>query len=222
MRILIIHKDNHVIKPLKKRMQHDGWDVAVAYSGEQGLLFGQTLQFETIVLEIRLPDVNGFELMRRFRVAGNRTPVIFLTARHSVPELVRALDLGADDYVATPFSVLELMARVRAVSRRGPVPELCKLQVADLTIDFSACEVIRANQPLRLSKNEFQLLELLVRHKGQIVRRQLIAETIWRNRKSVVSSPVEALIKLLRKKVDRGREEKLIVNVRGFGYCMRG
>jgi len=222
MRVLIIDAEKKVAKLLKSVMEEAGWIVTIAYTGMQGLALAQTVRFDTIVLDIMLPGIDGFEITRRLRRANNYTPVVFLTARDAVTDIVNGLDLGADDYVAKPFSFVELKARIRAVSRRGRVPQSHIFQVADLTLDSSTYEVFRDKQRIPLTKNEYQLLELLLRNAGRVVRREAIIETIWGTREHLRSNTVDALIKLLRHKVDRGREAKLIHTVRGIGYWVRG
>jgi len=168
-----------------------------------------------------LPGIDGFEVARRLRKANNRTPILVLTARDSVPDIVKGLDLGADDYLTKPFSFVEFVARLRAVSRRGPVPRTPQLRCADLELDLSTCQVFRAGKSIPLTKKEYLLLELLLRNAGRVVRRELILETIWGTQESVENNTVDAFIKLLRHKVDHDYPVKLIHTVRGFGYRLR-
>jgi len=218
MRVLIVDDEKKLARLLKNGMEEEGCFVTVAYTGTEALALAQTAHFDTIVLDIMLPGIDGFEVARRLRRANNRTPILVLTARDSVPDVVKGLNLGADDYVTKPFSFVELMARVRAVSRRGPVPQLPKLQVADVTLDSSTYEVFRGKKPIPLTKKEYRLLELLLRNAGRVVRREVILETIWGTEESVENNTVDVFIKLLRHKVDHGYEVKLIHTVRGFGY----
>jgi DNA-binding response OmpR family regulator len=218
MRVLVVDDEKKLARLLKDGMEEEGCAVTVASTGTEGLALAQTVHFDTIVLDIMLPGMDGFEVARRLRRANNRTPILVLTARDAVPDVVKGLNLGADDYVTKPFSFVELMARVRAVSRRGPVPQLPKFQVADLTLDSSTYEVFRGKKPILLTKKEYQLLELLLRNAGRVVRREMILETIWGTEESVENNTVDVFIKLLRHKVDYGHEVKLIHTVRGFGY----
>ena len=221
MRVLIVEDEKRLAQLLKSGMEEEGCIVTVADTGTDGLELAQAIHFDTVVLDVMLPGIDGFEVARRLRRANNRTPILMLTAKDALPEVVRGLNLGADDYMTKPFSFIELMARVRAVSRRGPVSQLPRFQVADLTLDVSTYEVTRAGKPVPLTKKEFQLLELLLRNAGRVVRREVILETIWGTGESVENNTIDALVKLLRHKVDSGHDVKLIHTVRGFGYRLR-
>jgi DNA-binding response OmpR family regulator len=195
--------------------------VTTAHSGTDGLEFAQATRFDAIVLDIMLPGIDGFEVARRLRKVNNRTPILVLTARDGVPDIVKGLELGADDYLTKPFSFVEFLARLRAVSRRHPDPQTPLLQCADLKLDLSAHQAFRAGNSIQLTKKEYLLLELLLRNVGRVVRREVILETIWGAQESVENNTVDAFIKLLRHKVDHAHPVKLIHTVRGFGYRLQ-
>jgi DNA-binding response OmpR family regulator len=221
MRVLIVEDERKLAGLIKQGLEEEGCLVTTAHTGTDGLGFAQATRFDAIVLDVMLPGIDGFEVARRLRKANNRTPILVLTARDSVPDIVKGLDLGADDYLTKPFSFVEFVARLRAVSRRGPVPQTPQLQCADLKLDLSTCTVCRAGKPIPLTKKEYLLLELLLRNAGRVVRRELILETIWGTQESVENNTVDAFIKLLRHKVDHDYPVKLIHTVRGFGYRLR-
>jgi DNA-binding response OmpR family regulator len=218
MRVLVVEDEKKLAGLLKNGLEEEGCLVTLAHNGPDGLELAQAARFDAMVLDIMLPGFDGFEVARRLRKASNRTPILVLTARDSVPDIVKGLDIGADDYLTKPFSFVEFMARLRAVSRRGPVPQPPKFQVADLTLDPATNEVFRAGKTILLTKKEYLLLELLMRNAGRVVRREVLLETLWGTQESVENNTVDAFIKLLRSKVDQGYPVKLIHTVRGFGY----
>jgi DNA-binding response OmpR family regulator len=221
MRVLIVEDEKKLAELLKNGLEEEGCLATTAHTGAEGLQLAEAIRFDAIVLDVMLPGIDGFEVARRLRKAGNRTPILILTARDTVPDIVKGLDLGADDYLTKPFSFSVFMARLRAVSRRGPVPQPPRFRVADLTLDPSTNEVSRGDKTIPLTKKEYLLLELLLRNAGRVVRREVILETIWGTEESVENNTVDAFIKLLRHKVDHGHDVKLIHTVRGFGYRLR-
>jgi DNA-binding response OmpR family regulator len=192
--------------------------VADGVSGVDAAMSGD---FEVVVLDLMLPRLDGFEVARQLRRAGNRTPVIMLTARESDADVVRGLDLGADDYVTKPFSFDVFLARVRAVLRRGPVSAPVFAKISDLQIDCGTHCATRAGRPLLLTPREFRLLELLVRNSPRVVPRQTIMEEIWGYDSEVSENNLEAFVSQLRAKVDAASKQKLIRTIRGVGYCLR-
>jgi DNA-binding response OmpR family regulator len=221
MRVLVVEDERKLAGLIKQGLEEEGCLVTAAHTGTDGLEFAQATRFDAIVLDVMLPGIDGFEVARRLRKANNPTPILVLTARDSVPDIVKGLDLGADDYLTKPFSFVEFLARLRAVSRRGLVPPAPQLQCADLKLDRSTCKVFRGGKPIPLTKKEYLLLELLLRNAGRVVRRELILEAIWGTQESVENNTVDAFIKLLRHKVDHDYPVKLIHTVRGFGYRLR-
>jgi DNA-binding response OmpR family regulator len=165
-----------------------------------------------------LPGMTGFEIAQRTRKRGIRTPILMLTARDAVPDIVAGLDAGADDYLTKPFSLAEFLARVRAIARRGPLAHAAQLKFNDLILDPATHEVNRAGRKIELTKKEYMLLEVLLRQAGRVVARNHIIETVWSNEESVENNTLDAFISSLRNKIDGNNATKLIRTVRGVGY----
>jgi DNA-binding response OmpR family regulator len=182
------------------------------------LALAKAAAWDTILLDVMLPGFDGFELVRQMRKAGLRVPVLMLTARDSTTDVVTGLTAGADDYLKKPFSFEELLARLLALGRRGPTTHLIELTVEDLRLNTGTHEVFRGSKSIQLTKKEYQLLEFLMRAKGRVVSRSAIIQAVWGNSSEASDNAVEALVKLLRKKVEEGHSRKLIQTVRGFGY----
>jgi DNA-binding response OmpR family regulator len=195
--------------------------VAIAFDGLEGLELAKAYEFEAIVLDLMLPRMDGFEVARRLRHAGNQTPILILTARDAVPDIVKGLDLGADDYLTKPFSFEEFLARLRTVARRGSAPRPTCLKVADLTLDPASRQAVRGRREIRLSPTEYRLLELLMRRAGRVVTRTAIVEAVWGLENDIEENTLDAFVRLLRRKVDEGFSSKLIQTARGIGYCLR-
>jgi two-component system response regulator MprA len=206
---------------LKKGLEEENHRVALAFDGLEGLELAKTYEFDAIVLDLMLPRVDGFEVARRLRHAGNQTPILILTARDAVPDIVKGLDLGADDYLTKPFSFEVFLARLRTVARRGSAPRPTCLRVADLTLDPAARHALRGQREIRLSPTEYRLLELLMRRAGRVVTRTAIVEAVWGLENDIEENTLDAFVRLLRGKVDKGFSPKLIQTVRGIGYCLR-
>ncbi|MBI3050086.1 MAG: response regulator transcription factor [Acidobacteria bacterium] len=221
MRILLVEDDGKLARLLRKGLEEERHAVTLASTGPQGLELSQTYTFDVIVLDVMLPVLNGFEVARRLRQEHVRTPILILTARDATGDVVRGLDAGADDYLTKPFAFDELLARLRALSRRGPVEPSSRLSVADLTLEPSTHRVFRGDKPVHLSRTEYVLLELLMRHKGRVLSRATIIEAVWSVGSTIENNTLEAFIRLLRRKVDDGRPARLIHTVRGFGYVLR-
>jgi two-component system response regulator MprA len=221
MRVLIIEDEKGMAELLKKGLEEENHRVALAFDGLEGLELARLYEFDAIVLDLMLPRVDGFEVARRLRHAGNQTPILILTARDAVPDIVKGLDLGADDYLTKPFSFEEFLARLRTVARRGSAPRPTCLKVADLTLDPASRQALRGRQPIRLSPTEYRLLELLMRRAGRVVTRTAIVEAVWGLENDIEENTLDAFVRLLRGKVDKGFSPKLIQTVRGVGYCLR-
>jgi two-component system response regulator MprA len=221
MRVLIVEDERAMAELLKKGLEEENHRAALAFDGVQGLELARTYEFDAIVLDLMLPRVDGFEVARRLRSAGNQTPILILTARDSVPDIVKGLDLGADDYLTKPFSFEEFLARLRTVARRGSAPRPTCLRVADLTLDPASRQALRGRREIRLSPTEYRLLELLMRRAGRVVTRTAIVEAVWGLENDVEENTLDAFVRLLRGKVDKGFSPKLIQTVRGIGYCLR-
>jgi len=222
VRVLIVEDERRMAEVLKKGLEEQGHSVTLAHTGTEGLALAQTLSFEVMVLDIMLPGIDGFEVARRLRKIDNGTPILILTARDGEADIVKGLNLGADDYLIKPFSFVEFVARLHAVSRRGPALRSSKLKAADLVLDPSTHEVYRGDERISLTRKEYLLLELLLRNAGRVLRRETIINTLWGAHEEVESNTLDVFIKHLRSKVDNGYKEKLIHTVRGFGYRLHG
>jgi DNA-binding response OmpR family regulator len=205
---------------LKRGLTEEGHQVFLAHEGVEGYEMACASEFDVIVLDVMLPGMDGLAIARRLREAHNQTPVLMLTARDTPASIIAGLDAGADDYLTKPFSFDILLARVRAVSRRGAIPRPVCLEVADLKLDPSTRLVTRGGQPVSLTPREFSLLELLMRNHGRVITRGSILESVWGFDSDVAGNTIEAFVRLLRLKVDMS-EPKLIHTVRGVGYVMR-
>jgi DNA-binding response OmpR family regulator len=222
MRILIIEDEKTMARTLKRVVDEKGHTSDIAFTGRDGLECAQSNEYDVIVLDLMLPDIDGFEVAQTLRSGLNRVPILILTARDTVGDMVRALDLGADDYLTKPFALAEFMARLRAISRRGPVLQPAVLIAADITLNPATCEVLRGEDPVALTRTEYLLLEFLMRRPSRVLSKSAIIAGVWDADKTVGENTLEAFIKLLRAKVDDGREEKLIQTIRGFGYRLQG
>jgi DNA-binding response OmpR family regulator len=217
----VVEDEQRMATLLEQGLSEEGYQVCLARDGQEGLAMAQTSAFDAIVLDIMLPRLDGLTVARRLREASNRTPILMLTARDSIFDVVKGLDLGADDYLTKPFSFEVLLARLRAVSRRGPVSHPVCLEVADLCLDTTAHRVTRNGQLVTLTPREHSLLELLLRNAGRPVTRDTIIESVWGFDSEIGENTVEAFVRLLRNKIDLHFEPKLIQTVRGVGYCLR-
>ena len=198
-----------------------GFVVDLARTGLDGHHLALTERHDLIILDVMLPDVDGWRILSAIRAAGRQTPVLFLTARDSVEDRVKGLELGADDYLVKPFAFAELLARVRTLLRRGVLPvQEDRLQVADLVLDLPKRRAERAGQRINLTGKEFALLELLVRRRGEVLPRSLIASQVWDMNFDSDTNVIDVAIRRLRAKIDDPYETKLIRTVRGMGYCL--
>jgi two-component system response regulator MprA len=220
MRILIVEDEKKMAAVLKKGLEAENHRVTLAFDGRTGLELGST-GFDVIVLDLMLPLIDGFEVARRLRKNGNQTPILMLTARDAVPDIVKGLDLGADDYLTKPFSFEVFLARLRSVARRGSSPRPTVLQVDDLVLNPASHVVTRGEREIHLSPTEFRLLELLMRRSGRVVPRDAIVEAVWDFDHEVEENTLDTFIRLLRSKIDREHDRKLIQTVRGIGYTIR-
>jgi DNA-binding response OmpR family regulator len=221
MRILIVEDEKKMAGLLKKGLEEENHSVSVAFDGRAALEIAEDYEFDAIVLDVMLPGVDGYEVARRLRKVHNETPILMLTARDAVPDIVKGLDAGADDYLTKPFSFEEFLARLRSVSRRGSAPRPTLLTVGDLVLDPASHNVKRAGEEIHLSPTEFRLLEFLMRRSGRVVSRNTIVQAIWDFDDDVEENTLDAFISLLRSKIDRDQNEKLIQTVRGLGYTIR-
>ncbi len=220
MHVLIIEDERKTADYLNKGLSENGCSVDVALRGDDGLHLALTGEHDLIVLDVMLPERDGWSILTALRKSGRNTPVIMLTARDSVPDRVKGLELGADDYLVKPFAFSELLARIRTILRRGPARQTEVLRIADLEIDLPRHRATRAGQRLDLTPKEFLLLDLLARRKGEVLSRTLIAEQVWEMNFDSDTNVVDVAVRRLRAKVDDPHERKLIRTVRGVGYCI--
>jgi DNA-binding response OmpR family regulator len=218
MRILIVEDERKLLASLKQGMEEHNYAVDVAENGEDGLHWALNFTYDVIVLDIMLPVKSGLEVCRELRDQRIGTPVLMLTARDTVDDRVTGLDAGADDYLVKPFAFRELLARIRALSRRDSYQKSTTLTVGNLTLDTLRHLAYREELPIELSTKEYTLLELLMLHPNQVFTRQVIAEHLWSYDDMPDSNVVDVYIRYLRKKIDDNYEEKYITTIRGTGY----
>ena len=221
MRILIIEDEKKTAGFLAKGLREAGFDVDVANDGETGFEQARAKKFDLLVVDVMLPHKDGWQVVSELKTEGVRTPILFLTARDSVRDRVKGLELGADDYLVKPFAFSELLARVRSVLRRAPQRELKHLRIADLEIDMRRHRAMRCGVPLNLTPKELLLLEYLVRSAGEVVSRAEIAEQVWDIGFKTETNVVDVVVRRLRSKVDDPFETKLIETIRGVGYVLK-
>jgi two-component system response regulator MprA len=221
-RVLVVDDDPDVRDAVETALELEGHRVATAPDGLAALKRLGQAEFDALVLDVLMPNLDGFEVCRRLRAAGNRTPILILTARDSEEDTIRGLDLGADDYLVKPFALGELLARVRALLRRTrPSGDDAPLWFAGLSLDHQTREVSRGGRALDLTRTEYALLELFMRNPRQVLTRELIMERVWGYDFGPTSNPLEVYISYLRRKTEAGGEPRLIQTVRGVGYVLR-
>lgn len=221
MKLLIVEDEAKTGDYLRQGLSEAGFTVELARTGLDGHHLAMTGDFDLIVLDIMLPDVDGWRILQALRQAGRQTPVLILSARDNVDERVKGLESGADDYLVKPFAFSELLARVRTLLRRGSAPIAAeRLAVADLQLDLARRRATRAGRKLNLTQKEFALLELLMRRQGEVLPRSLIASQVWDMNFDSDSNAIDVAIRRLRAKVDDAFEPKLIQTVRGMGYML--
>ena len=218
MRVLLIEDDVTIARLLKEGLEDESYAVDVANDGSEGYRTATADDYDVIILDIMLPEMNGYEVCRSLRNDGNKTPILMLTARDAERDIVEGLDTGADDYLAKPFSFDVLLARIRALLRR-PNEKLEEiLQVGDLKLDPSSKKVTRASQEISLTAKEYGVLEYLMRNKGKVLSKEQIISHVWDFDADVLPNNVELFIMFLRRKIDKPFKSKLIHTVSGFGY----
>lgn len=221
MKLLVVEDEPKTGDYLRKGLTEAGFSVDLARNGLDGHHLAMSEPYDLIVLDVMLPDVDGWRILQALRDGGKQVPVLFLTARDSVADRVKGLELGADDYLVKPFAFSELLARVRTLLRRGSAPaQADRMAVADLVLDLPRRRASRAGERINLTSKEFALLELLVRRRGEVLPRSLIASQVWDMNFDSDTNVIDVAIRRLRAKIDDGYEPKLIQTVRGMGYTL--
>jgi len=222
MKILLAEDDLRLARAVRRVFEEETHSVEIVGDGKHALDIASDGGFDVMVLDVMLPEMDGFEVCRRMRSSGVQTPVLMLTARTEVQDRVKGLDAGADDYLVKPFAVTELMARVRALGRRGARGNgRDQLRAGDLMLDISRHSAVRGKHEIELTVKEFQLLELLLRHQGQVLTRSQILDHVWQYDRDFASNVVDIYIHYLRNKIDKGFKTQLIHTVRGVGYTLK-
>jgi DNA-binding response OmpR family regulator len=223
MRVLVVEDEQKVANAVKEGLEGERYEVAVEHSGEGAFFRLTTEAFDVILLDLTLPGRDGLEILRTIRNQGLDTPVLVLTARDTLEDRVLGLDSGADDYLVKPFAFEEMLARIRALVRRGRATETAHLEMGDLDMDLTTRKVTRGGRPVELTVREFELLEYLLRHEGQVVSRGLLARDVWKEtaRTTPLDNVIDVHIARLRKKIDVDEELKLIHTIRGVGFMLR-
>jgi len=221
MKLLIVEDEARMAELLRKGLTEEGHTATCASDGAEGFALAKSYEFDVIILDIMMPRLSGYELAKRLRAEKVKTPILMLTAKDSVPDIVRGLDLGADDYMTKPFSFDELVARLRAVKRRALVAQDTNLRVGDLILDPASREVQRGEQRISLTRTEYNLLERLMYRAGKVVSRRSLIEAVWGFDREIEENTLDAFMRLLRNKIDPPGSPKLIHTVRGVGYTIR-
>jgi DNA-binding response OmpR family regulator len=222
MRVLLIEDHKPLVRALKQGLEEEGFAVDTANDGPEGDYKARTAEYDVIILDLMLPKEDGLSLLQRWRRNGMKTHVLVLTARGSIEDKVRGLDLGADDYLTKPFELEELLARLRALIRRGHQVKDPVIRVHDLELDTAARTVKRGGQPIHLTPREYALLEFLAFHRGKVATRSMIWEHLYDEQDESTSNVVDVYIRYLRNKIDKGYDPPLILTRWGEGYLLRG
>src|SRR5260370_37181012 len=221
MRILVVEDELRMVELLVQGLSEEGNTVTAASNGRQGLEMAESTPFDVILLDVMLPGMDGLTVAKRLWSQQNRTPILMLTARDASADIVQGLNIGADDYLTKPFSFEVLLARVRAVGRRGPIPHPVVLQVGNLTLDPATRDVRRGERQIAVTRTEYAILELLMRSNGRVVSRDTLIESVWAGASGIENNTLDAFVRLLRGKVEQPAEPKLSRSVRGIGARMR-
>lgn len=218
MRILIVEDEHKIATTIKKGLEQESYAVDVAFDGTGGYDLASTEEYDLIILDRMLPEMDGIEICKKLRAAKNHVPVLMLTAKGQLHDRVEGLDAGADDYLLKPFAFEELLARIRALIRRPQQMLSTQYVVDDLTLDTKTHEVKRAEKSIRLSSKEFALLSYLMRHKGQILTKEQIMQHVWDYQADILPNTIEVYMGYLRNKIDKPFGKTLLHTLRGFGY----
>ena len=221
MRILVVEDEKKVASFIKKGLEEEHYAVDIAFDGEEGLVLAQINEYDLILLDIMLPKLDGIEVLRQIRHNGSSVPILMLTAKDSVEDIISGLDSGSDDYLTKPFSFAELLARIRALLRRKVKEKTDLLTIGDLSLSISTHRVTRGGREIELTSKEYALLEYFMRNPNRILTRTLIAEHVWDYHFDPSTNVVDVYVNYLRKKIDQGFEKKLIHTIRGSGYMIK-
>jgi two-component system, OmpR family, copper resistance phosphate regulon response regulator CusR len=221
MRVLVIEDETKVGSFIKRALEEESYAVDLCEDGAQGLDLALSGSYDLIMIDLMLPSLPGLEVLARLRKEKVQTPVMILTAQSKVDQRVKGLDAGADDYLTKPFAIDELLARVRALLRRGPVESPGILQIDDLMLNPATREVTRGGQRIDLTVKEYALLEYFMRHAGRVLTRPMISDHVWNQDFDTFTNVIDVYVNYLRNKIDRGRARKLIHTIRGSGYMLK-
>jgi len=220
MRILVIEDEKKVANFIKKGLEEEHYAVDTAYDGEVGLFMAETNEYDLIVLDLMIPKIDGLEVLKRIRGNKINVPVLVLTAKASVEDIVKGLDTGCDDYLTKPFEFVEFLARIRALLRREKIEKEPILKLADLTLSLVTHKVLRSGKEIELTSKEYSLLEYFMRNPEKVLTRTMISEHVWDYHFDSLTNVVDVYVNYLRKKVDKDFEPKLIHTIRGVGYIL--
>jgi two-component system OmpR family response regulator len=220
VRVLVVEDEVKMVRAIRRGLEQEGYAVDTAPDGDEALYLAGENDYDAVVLDVMLPGLDGFEVCRRLRAAGRWAPVVMLTARDTVEDRIEGLDCGADDYMVKPFAFGELLARLRALIRRGATERPVVLRAGDLVLDPAAHTVTRAGTRVELSAREFTLLEFLMRHAGEVVTRSAILEHVWDYNYNGFSNVVDVYVSYLRRKLEQPFGRAVIRTVRGVGYAL--
>jgi heavy metal response regulator len=221
MRILVIEDEKKVANFIKKGLEEEHYAVDTAFDGEEGLYMTDVNEYDLVILDLMIPKIEGLEVVRRVRRNKNNVPILVLTARNTVEDVVKGLDAGCDDYLTKPFAFMELLARIRALLRREKADKEPLLKIGDLTLSLVTHKVMRQGKEIDLTSKEYALLEYFMRNPDKILTRTMISEHVWDYHFDSMTNVVDVYVNYLRKKVDKDFEPKLIHTIRGIGYLMK-
>ena len=220
MRILVIEDEKKVAHFIKKGLEEEHYAVDTAYDGETGLYMIGTNEYDLIVLDLMIPKIDGLEVLRRIRSNKNNVPILVLTAKDTVEDIVKGLDAGCDDYLTKPFEFIEFLARIRALLRREKIDKEPVLKIANLTLSLVTHKVMRGGKEIELTSKEYALLEYFMRNPDKVLTRTMISEHVWDYHFDSMTNVIDVYVNYLRKKIDKGFEPKLIHTIRGVGYIL--
>ena len=222
MRLLVIEDEKKVSSFIKKGLEEEHYAVDVAHDGEEGLYLTETNDYDLVILDLMIPKIHGWEVLKRIRAKRNNVSILVLTARDSIEDKVKGLDSGCDDYLTKPFAFAELLARIRALLRREKAEKEPILRIADLTLSLVTHKVARRGREIELTSREYSLLEYFMRNPDKVLTRTMISEHVWDYHFDSMTNVIDVYVNYLRKKIDKDFEPKLIHTLRGIGYIMKG